>query len=69
MHGKLEDKFNVMNKISEKELLENKKRTFIISVERAISLKPNSNSFVYFSFNKEDFYTDTVPGSNPRYNK
>lgn len=43
-------------------------RKLIIQVEEGRGFSPNSNTFVYFSFRLEDYYSKTFKGSTPAWN-
>lgn len=49
------------------ELIATKRRRLVIVVERAQGLPPASNSFIYYAFLGSDHCTNSVPGSNPKW--
>lgn len=48
--------------------MEGEKRTLLFHVVSAKGIKANSNSFVYYSIQLKDYFTNTSPGQNPVWN-
>lgn len=43
-------------------------RKLIIQIQEGRGFQQNSNTFVYYPFRLEDYYTKTFKGSNPAWN-
>ncbi|KRX02670.1 C2 domain [Pseudocohnilembus persalinus] len=62
-----EQRYKQLEAEQRQENVEQKERKLTIVIEQGIQLPANSNSFVYYQFNGEDFYSQTQFGENPRW--